>query len=53
MAAYNERFNSTSFGYMRIIIENRLDTPKVILRHYITSNNVQIFNMQVTFTRTA
>ena len=53
LASYNEGYNSVDFGYVRITIENRLDTPKVILRHYLTSNNIQIFSTQATFTRTS
>ena len=51
--AYSEGINSANFGYVRIIIENRLDTPKVTIRHYITSLNAPFFSTQISFTRTA
>jgi len=44
-------FNTADFGYTRVIVENRLDVPKILIRHYITSRNVQIFTNQVTVTR--
>jgi len=49
--AYRTHRNTAHFGYLRVIIENRLDTPKVLLRHYVTSLNTQYFLYQTTVTR--
>lgn len=52
-AAYNQALNSADFGYVRVIVENRLDMPKVVIRHYVTSLNVPFFSTQISFIRTA
>lgn len=48
-----EFYNTGDFGYVRIIVENRLDVPKVIFRAYFTTRNVQFFLDQFTVTRTS
>lgn len=45
-------YNTADFGYTRVIVENRLDVPKVLVRYYMTSRNTQFFLYQFTVTRT-
>jgi hypothetical protein len=52
LPAYSDGLNSADFGYIRVIVENRLDTPKLVIRHYITSLNVPFFASQQSFVRT-
>ena len=51
-AVYSVYSDTVDFGYVKVIVDNTLEFPKVTIRFYETSRSAQIFVDAVTITRT-
>ena len=49
---YSAYRDTVDFGYVKVIVDNTLEFPKVTIRFYETSRSAQIFVDQMTVTRT-